>query len=318
MDINVFTVQMRAEFLQAYQELDPTKPAPWEKYTTVIPSTARTENYAWMSPTPGVQPYVGHRRFGHIDAIRYTVNNLEFDMAFEVLNRDIKDDVVGGYKLKAQDLGRRASLYPGRLVLKTLAAGTTTPCFDGSNFVATTHTLGTYGTGGNLLSFNPASNDAVAHNIYMLIHDGPIKPLVYQNRMVPDIETDAGTPQSKLAKKSRYWMDMEGAGAYGWWWDVIKTEISDTPTITEMQTIIMNMVNQARSFRLPKAFASDDNEVPHEQIVFSKANTTFACSTGLGELLRQVIDSPTIVNSGAAVTNIYYGIGDYVVSAFLN
>src|ERR1700674_3767119 len=116
---------MRSEFEAAWQQIDPTKPAPWEEFTTTIPSTARTENYAWMTPTPGIQQYIGQRRYGKIDATKYTVNNLEWDAAFEVLIRDVRDDITGGYKLKSQDLAKRAALYPGRAVLKNLALGTT-------------------------------------------------------------------------------------------------------------------------------------------------------------------------------------------------
>jgi phage major head subunit gpT-like protein len=318
-DINVFTAAMRTEFLNAYEQVDPATPAPYEAFTAIIPSTARIENYAWLSPVPGIQQYKGHRRLGNIDAIKYTVTNLEFDASFEVLNRDVEDDQVGGYMMKPKDLARKAKLYPGRLALKTLAAGETTLCFDGTNFFATAHNIGSAPANGNLLTFDGAANDGATHKAILLIHDGPIKPLVYQDRKKAEFNTDAGTPGSKFSKKSRYWTDLEGAGAFGFWWDAIKVNITDTPTIPEAQTILANMANQLRGFKLPKATPSDDDERPHEQLVFGRDNATLVVSSQLGEIFRTVLNAENIVASagGGIATNIYRGFANLVVTGFL-
>ena len=62
MQVNVFTAMVRDEFVRAYNDIDPAKPAPWEPYTSTLDSTTKEENYAWMSPTPGIAEYTGHRR----------------------------------------------------------------------------------------------------------------------------------------------------------------------------------------------------------------------------------------------------------------
>jgi len=86
MDITLFTAAMRGEFLKAMQAV--AKPAPIDAFTTVVPSTARIENYAWMTPSPGISRYIGHRRYATLDQIRYTVPNLEFDGSISVALRD--------------------------------------------------------------------------------------------------------------------------------------------------------------------------------------------------------------------------------------
>src|SRR5262249_7778937 len=130
---------MRTEFQVAYQAV--ADPPPWEKFTQRIPSTARFEHYTWMTPSPGLARYAGHRRFGKIDAGKYSVESTEFDVAFQVPTRDIEDDQTGGYLLKPRELADRARNFPGRWVLKHLAAGTSRTCFDGSNFFADSHNL---------------------------------------------------------------------------------------------------------------------------------------------------------------------------------
>ena len=321
---------MREEFLRAMQAVDPAKPAPWEAYTAVIDSTARIENYAWMTPVPGLQQWQGHRRLGNINSIKYSIENIEYDASFEVLNRDVEDDQVGGYKLKPQDLARKAQLFPGRKVLQTLAAGTSTLCFDGQYFFDTDHAIGTgpatypaewsaYTPGGsqNDLTFT-GSGAAQNQVLCLLVHSGPLKPLVWQTRKPPQFQTDAGTPAAIKAKKSAYWIDMEGAGGYGFWWDAIYVSITNTPTLTEVQALLGGLRTQFRKFSLPKAISSDTAERPHEQTEFSAATCTVVGSTGLENLVRVVLESETIVQSGAAVTNVYKGMAKQVTTAFLD
>ena len=145
--VSLFTTKLRNEFAIAYGAT--AEPAQWEGFTTKVPSDARIEHYTWMTPSPGLQQYAGHRRFGKIDAVKYSVENVEFDAAFQVLLRDIEDDQTGGYMLKPKELAERAKLFPGRWVIKHLAAGKTRTCFDGTAMFADSHTIG---TGDNLLS----------------------------------------------------------------------------------------------------------------------------------------------------------------------
>ena len=52
--------------------------------------------------------------------------------------------------------------------------------------------------------------------------------------------------------------------------------------------------------------------------VFSPETTTIVTSTGLSNLLRQALHQDTIVQSGAAVTNIYKGFANLVTSGIIN
>jgi phage major head subunit gpT-like protein len=312
--VDIFTAAMRTEFLTAFDAV--AEPAPWEAFTARIPSTARIENYAWMSPVPAVAQYYGRRRLGNIAEIKYSVANLEYDAAFQVLLRDIEDDQVGAYKLKPQELAQKAKIFPGRLVLSQLALGAVTPCFDGSNFFAATHTIG---TGANIINFtSTGTSDAQTHNLVVLIHSGPLKPLVYQDRKNPNFQTDSGTPQSQFAKEVRYWIDMEGAAAYGYWWDAVLVRITNTPNITDLQNVLGQVENLFRTFTLPSGLSGDLAEYVHEQHVFTERSTTLLVSGKLSNLARQVITQSVIIQGGGPVTNIYQGWATPVTSNFLN
>lgn len=315
--VDVFTTTMRTEFQVAYQAT--AEPAPWEKFTQAIPSSARIEHYTWMSPSPGLNLYAGHRRFGSIDTVRYSVENKEFDASFQVLRRDIEDDQTGGYMLKPKELAERAKKFPGRWVIKHLSNAEGRTCFDGTNMAANSHVIG---TGDNLLAKDCASNDGLTYNIAALFTGGTLKPLLWQNRKPPEFKTDAGSPTSDMAKIVHYWIDMEGEAAYGYWWDLVWVNVTDTPNVTEMHEIFSSIEAAFRTFTLPKSLASEDGEYIHEQVEFSASNLTLVASTGLAELLRQSLNQDWVPQSVASTvvptTNRFKGWASYVVSAFMN
>ena len=321
---------MRKEFLQSMQVVG--QPAPYTAFTTEIPSTARIENYAWMTPAPGVSRYVGHRRLAEIDQIKYTVENLEYDGTLTVNNRDIEDDIVNGYQMRMKDLTEKAKdPFKSRLLMTTLAAGGSSICFDGSNFFSSTHNQGGFGSvplgfggGGNAITFTSSnSSDAVVHTFIILVHDGVLKPLIYQNRKPPRFMTDSGTPQSSFAKKSNYWIDLEAAAAFGYWWDAIKITITNTPSLIDLFTCIDAARICLRRFTLPRALVTDPVEKVHEQKMFNPLNATIVCSTGLEQLFHHLLNEDrvgvSVAGSTAGITsNIYYKAFGLVVTGYLD
>lgn len=316
--LSIFSTKMRSEFQVAYQAT--AEIAKYEKFTQTIPSTARIENYTWMSPSPGIARYQGHRRFGKIDVVKYTIENLEFDAAFEVLRRDIEDDQTGGYELKPRELGERARKFPGRWVLKNMALGTSLACFDGSAFFANSHVIG---TGDNLLTgTGTANSDSAAYKMVMLHSGGTLKPLIYQQRKPPAFRTDAGTPGSDMAKMVRYWIDMEGAMAFGYWWDAVHWTWTNLPSPTDMHDSFRQIIAAFRGFQLPKSLSSEDGEYIHEQTDFSQTNLTLVVTPALEQIAKQAVNSEWIPAAGpsgslVANTNLYKGLCDVVATNFL-
>lgn len=328
MDINVFTAAMRMEFQRAYQSV--ADPAPYETFTTQVPSTARIENYTIQSSPPGIKEYMGRREFAQLDPKRYQVVNKEFDAGINVSTRDVEDDQVGSYMMSIKDLGLDArSPFRARIVLQTMALGATTPCFDGSNFFATAHNLGSagsvpngFGGGGNSITLDAASNDGVTHKFVLAVHDRSLKPFLYQNRKEPVLLTDAGSPASSKAKKADYWIDLEGAAAFGYWWDAVLVTITDTPTIVELGTALDAALIMLRSFKLPKAMNNSPDQRVHEQKEMSPANSTIICSLRLEQLFRHLLKDARIGvsvagSTGGIANNVYYNRHGLVVSGFL-
>ena len=55
-----------------------------------------------------------------------------------------------------------------------------------------------------------------------------------------------------------FWVDGEGAAAFGYWWDAIGVRIQHTPTAAELVAALTQAETELRSFRLPTALASDE------------------------------------------------------------
>lgn len=330
-DINILTAAMKVQFLNSMQAVG--KPAPIEAIVTEVPSTARIENYAWMTPAPGISRYKGYRRLAKMSSIKYTVENLEYDGSFTVPLRDVEDDQVGGYKRRMKDLVEKSKApFRTRLLLQFLNNGASNTCFDGSNFFNTTHNIGGYPTtnavltgGGNKYTVNAAASaDATTHNVYLLVRNEMLCPLIYQNRKPPKFGTDAGTPASEKAKKADYWIDLEAAAAHGYWWDAIKLTITGTPTILELITYLDNMHQQMSQFSLPVSLATDPLEYVHEQLVWSPETITVATSIGLQTLMNRVLNESyygiSVAGSTSGVTpnNLYFKKFTHIASNYLN
>lgn len=327
---------MRSEFLRGMQAVPKIEP-PWKDFTVEVPSTARIEDYDWMTPSPGIQPYQGHRRYTTLDNTQYIVPNREFDAGIKVPLRNIQDDKVGGYALRFKELGEKARVFPGRWVLQNLAVGASTVCFDGSNFFSKTHNQGsgtpgsslpapfdTANSGLNLLKYTSANTaDGLTYQFIWLLHYNTLKPMGYQARKVAELGTNSGAPESREAKEVRYWIDLEGNAFYGYWWDAILVQITNTPNLQDIFVCIDQAIKQFRSFQLPQALPDDPPLYTHQDIRFTPEIGTIVCSTGLEMLLTHALEEDrvgvSVAGSTSGITsNIYKGKAKLLASGYLN
>jgi phage major head subunit gpT-like protein len=333
MDINLFTVMMRSEFLRGMEAVpaDQLQVAP---FTTFIPSTARIENYAWMTPSPGISEYVGHRRYAKLDQIKYTQENKEFDGSLSIPLRDIEDDILGGYPMRFNELGVKASRFPERWLIQKLAQGGNLGGFDGTNFFANTHVQGgsdtplpgTF-TGGfnNLLFTSGNSADGVVSKVVFMLHNpasGPIKPLLYQRRKEPRLGTNAGTPQSMEAKQVNYLIDLEAEALFGYWWDAILITITNTPSLTDIFTIIDQAIKMFLGYKLPQVLPSDPPLYVHQGINLTSNLGTVVAPPSVAQLFWHALNEErigvSVAGSTAGITqNIYRGRFSLLASAYM-
>jgi phage major head subunit gpT-like protein len=315
LDINLFTQVARSEFIKGMQSV-PQEKLDVNSFVTWIPSSARIETQLWMTPSPGISEYVGRRRLAKLDQIKLLVENKEFDGAISVPTRDIEDDLVGGYPLRFVELGVKAARFPERWIYQRLANGANMPSIDGTNFFATAHnwgnstlTLPSPFTGGwnNLTYTSAASSDgATAKSVFMVVNgaDGPVRPMMYQRRKDPEIVTDAGTPQARIAKQATYAVDLEAEAFPGWWWQAILVNWVNTPNLQDIFTVIDGVIRLLLQYQLPAALPSDPPMFVHQGLDLTpgKEIGTVVCSPLLAQLFAHALYEDRVGISPAGST----------------
>lgn len=305
-DVTAFTAQARAEFMRGKIEADMrVMPAEYDAFTTKLPSTVRVETHTYMSNLPRLREFKGFNPETRLVSTPYTVENKEYRIGPVIVRKtDLDDDQVGGYMLTINGLPKQGEKDTGFKILDKLVAGTTDTCFDGTAFFANSHTIG---SGDNLITADNAGNDAVTHYMIGLVLTNPaIKPMVFQDReSLSSLMTDADTPQAQFTKEYRYWADARFGLAYGFWWDAVHLTITDTPTLTEAQSHVEALVNQFRTFTLPKGDDLDSALYVHEGWMPESSNFYILCNMKMGELLYTIQSESLIAagTTGATITN---------------
>lgn len=307
-DVTAFTALARTEFMQGKLDADSrVMPANYDPFVTKMSSKVRVETHTYLSNLPRLREFKGYSPGTRLTNTPYTVENKEYRIGpVSVRKTDLDDDQVGGYLMSVKALPQQGQKDIGFRLLSKLAAGATDLCFDGTAMFADSHTVG---SGDNLMVADNAANDGVTHYMIGLTLTNPtIKPLIFQDReSLSALQTDSGTPLAEKQKEYEYWADCRFGLAYGFWWDAIKLTITDTPTLTELQGHLRDIIDRFRTFTLPKGADVDDSMYVHENWVPDAGNFYILCNMGLGERLRTVKTAELIAagTSGATVTNVY-------------
>ena len=155
----------------------------WAKIAMVVPSNTASETYAWLGQTPRVREWIGDRVIKGLSAYGYTLVNRKFEDTISVERTMIEDDQYGVYSPLMTDFGRSFAVFPDELMFGLLAAGFTSPCFDGQNFFDTEHPLS---PASDVLSYsNMQTGDGPAW--YLMDTSRTIKPMLYQERTKPEL-----------------------------------------------------------------------------------------------------------------------------------
>lgn len=308
--IDLFTQALNTAFVNSYDAIP--EQAPIDSCITEVSSKGRVENYPWLYPPPLLAQWNGYRNFAKLAETNYRVPNVTYAAGFEVPYEDLEDDQIDGFKRQAAAMARGAQEWKRIKSLMFLATGQTNVCFDGSNFFATSHTIG---TGNNILTVSPASGDAVTHAmVAMVLKNKLVKPLMWQLREAPDFQTDAGSIEAKKTRMVRWWTDMRAAPAHGFWFDSVLIKFSHTPTVAEMQTTFGNINARFLSFKYPKNLPSDADLFPHGQTEFDKDSLAMVCSSQITHIARQALTLSLI----GASENAYMGFARLISSAYLD
>jgi len=184
----------------------------YEKVATVVTSSTKVNEYAWLGAFPNLREWIGERQVQNLVAHGYTIKNKSFEGTVGVDRDDIEDDQIGIYRPLVQELARAAKTHPDELVFGELfLKGTSLKCYDGKPFFSDNHKIGreTYA--------NYQDGDKPAW--FLLDTSRALKPFIVQIRRKPKfVALDKPDDWNVFSKKEfLYGVDYRGNVGYAFW-----------------------------------------------------------------------------------------------------
>jgi phage major head subunit gpT-like protein len=137
---------LNAAFMEAYGAYG----TPWRDASLFVPSTQRTENYAWLGDSPQMSQWTDELVPKGLSEFTYTLANQRHAAAMEIFEDDLNDDLYGQTKIRIAEMADKAAEYPSILLRNLLTTNGT--CYDGQAFFSTTHSEGSSGNQSNLVT----------------------------------------------------------------------------------------------------------------------------------------------------------------------
>ncbi|WP_025122421.1 MULTISPECIES: Mu-like prophage major head subunit gpT family protein [unclassified Serratia (in: enterobacteria)] len=219
---------LNVSFNKAFQDGIKLADSQYKQVSTVIPSTSRANVYGWLGQFPHMKEWVGTRTLRDMAAHAYTLENILYESTVSVPRVDIEDDNIGTYTPIFQMQGQEAEQYPNRDVFKVLSNGHNIICYDGQNFFDTDHPVfpKVDGTGTPVSVSNIFTGDPDAPAWYLMDVSKPIKPLLFQERISPQITnklSDANSDKVFMDDVFLYGIRARSAAGVGLWQLAVKS-----------------------------------------------------------------------------------------------
>lgn len=198
---------LRTGYSQAFQDALAATPTDWANVATRVPSSSTSNTYGWLGQFPKLREWVGDRVVKDMAASGYQITNKLYEGTVGVKRTDIEDDNVGIYTPLFAEMGRGAAAHPDELVFGLLAAGESTLCYDGQNFFDVDHPVypNADGTGtATLVSNYDNGGGSPGAPWYLLDCSRALKPLIFQERTAPELETLNSTQDEAVFVKDLY------------------------------------------------------------------------------------------------------------------
>lgn len=218
----------------------------WDLIAMKVSSNTKVNTYGFLGQFPKMVEWVNKRQRKAMQAQGASIENKLYESTVGIPRTDIEDDQVGLFRPMVQQAAQSAAELPDDLVFGLLKAGKTTLCYDGQNYFDTDHPVypNVDGTGASKEQSNltTGTKDG-APTFYLFDTTNAIKPLIWQERTAPEIETkfDPSKSDTVFNEDIYEWgVRARGAAGFGFWQlahCVEKTEL----TAENIMAVIANM-----------------------------------------------------------------------------
>ncbi|RKR77173.1 Mu-like prophage major head subunit gpT family protein [Otariodibacter oris] len=240
--LNALDVAFKTEFKSGLALVD----SQWESVAMKANSTTKINTYGWLGQFPKMREWVGERQIQKMQAQAMSIENKKFESTVSIPRTDIEDDQVGLYAPVVKQAGQSAAELPDDLVFGLLKKGKSTLCYDGQNFFDTDHPCyqNVDGSGTNTVQSNLTTGSKSGKPaFYILDATNVLKPLIWQERTKPEIETKFDPSRSdKVFMEDDYLWGIRARGnaGFGFWQLMHRVEDSEL-TIDVVKEVIASM-----------------------------------------------------------------------------
>jgi phage major head subunit gpT-like protein len=140
---------LRVEFMKAYEQVENGKIL---SAAMSIASSADHEKFGWLGSVPQMQEFIDEKSPKGLLDHNYTIKNVPFEATLKVDKFALRNDQYSMVQTRVRDLAARAKVFPIKLLMDLIVAGTTQLCYDGLAFFSASHVEGQSGTQTNIVN----------------------------------------------------------------------------------------------------------------------------------------------------------------------
>ncbi|HHF5292707.1 TPA: Mu-like prophage major head subunit gpT family protein [Haemophilus influenzae] len=195
----------------------------WDLIAMKVSSNTKVNTYGFLGQFPKMVEWVNKRQRKVMQAQGTSIENKLYESTVGIARTDIEDDQVGLFRPMVQQAAQSAAELPDDLVFGLLKAGKTTLCYDGQNYFDTDHPVfdNVDGTGSSKEQSNITTGTKTeAPMFYIFDTTNAIKPLIWQERTAPKIETKFAPSKSDTVFNEdiyEWGVRARGAAGFGFW-----------------------------------------------------------------------------------------------------
>lgn len=217
--LKAIETQFKKDFVSGLGLIKPQ----WDLIAMKVSSNTKVNTYGFLGQFPKMVEWVNKRQRKAMQAQGTNIENKLYESTVGIPRTDIEDDQVGLFRPMVQQAAQSAAELPDDLVFGLLKAGKTTLCYDGQNYFDTDHPVfpNVDGTGASKEQSNITTGTKTeAPTFYIFDTTNAIKPLIWQERTAPEIETkfDPSKSDTVFNEDIYEWgVRARGAAGFGFW-----------------------------------------------------------------------------------------------------
>ena len=195
----------------------------WDLIAMKVSSNTKVNTYGFLGQFPKMVEWINKRQRKAMQAQGTSIENKLYESTVGIPRTDIEDDQVGLFRPMVQQAAQSAAELPDDLVFGLLKTGKTTLCYDSQNYFDTDHPVfaNVDGTGASKEQSNITTGTKTeAPTFYIFDTTNAIKPLIWQEREAPEIETkfDPSKSDTVFNEDIYEWgVRARGAAGFGFW-----------------------------------------------------------------------------------------------------